>query len=333
MQVNAGRIVIAILSCIFVSTICQAQLLSSDEIIKLHEEGRSSAQIIQAIQERGLGFEVTLPVLETMISKGVSQGVLEVLLGNDPGRSHSKPVGISMNKPPRAGVTVFTDPPGLNLTIDGKPQGVTPYLSNKLSRGTHLFKVSHPLFFARQEEVSFDGEKPLELNWQMEPREPIIRLNVKIDRGTSNQPWSWIVRPRSQCPGCQVDAEFKAWKSVTRTGEAIFLLTDDAKRRFRGDATGCLELNIWEGEVRRDLPIRRLPPPIAKYYITDIQIDGIRTVDISIDIRVKELSKENLEISLAGDSGYLIKAELGPDAKSDAKRHEELIETLDGLVQ
>ncbi|HPQ41172.1 MAG TPA: PEGA domain-containing protein [bacterium] len=307
--------------------------LMPDEIITMHRNGRSDTQIITEIQSRGINFEVNLPVLERMIQAGVSQAVLEVLLGYDPSRRIQQKTTMRFSGPTAPGVAVITQPPGLNLFIDGKEVGVTPSLSNKLKPGKHVIRVDHPLYFSRQEEINFDGENDIVLNWLLEPREPVIRVSVSIERGDSSEPWSWIIRPRSQCPGCDVSLELKPWKPMASAGEAVFLLDDASKRLFRGNGTACLELNIWRGEVRRDLPLRRLPPPTVRYFITDVRIDGIQTVDLAVDVEIKQLNVMDPEVNLKGMTGYLIQSELSSEEKQKKKTYEEMIETLDGVIQ
>ncbi|MCD4655415.1 PEGA domain-containing protein, partial [bacterium] len=314
---------LAVFMLFCISSVGKAAGLMPDDIITMHENGKSVNQIVTEIQNQGIDFDVNLQVLEQLIQKGVSQEVLEVLLGdNSPvAKNPKKPIVFSGSTQP--GIAVITDPPGLSLEIDGHDHGITPSLSNKIVPGKHTIKVAHPLFFTRQEKIQFDGENFIVLNWKMEPREPIVRIAVNIKRGNSKEPWSWIIRPRGYCPGCEVNLKFQAWKATSRAGEAVFLLTEEAKRLFRGTGIGCLEMNIWKGEVRRDLPLRALPPPMIRYFITDIQVNGINTIDIRLDIEVRELNATNPDVKMIGDSGFLIKAELDPEDKKKKKTYED----------
>ncbi|MBN1296645.1 PEGA domain-containing protein [bacterium] len=311
----------------------QAAGLMPDDIVAMHRQGFDERRIVSEIQAKGIDFEVNLPVMERFIREGISQGVLEVLFGYDPHRRMDRRETISLSGPAQSGVAVLTQPPGLNVSIDGQDHGVTPSLSNKLKHGKHVIRVEHPLFFTRQEEIDFDGSKDIILNWKMEPREPLIRVAVNIEKDNVNEPWSWIIRPRNFCPGCDVTVKLEPWKSMANAGEAVFLLSEETKRLFRGTGTGCLELNIWQGEVRRDMPLRRLPTPTARYYLSDIRIEGIEIVDISIDVTVRELNPSDPEVAFKGDSGYLIQAESGTGEEKKQKTYEEIIETLDGVIQ
>ncbi len=311
-------------------TQAQSSKLMPGDIIRLHQDGVSSDGIIERIKSAGIGFEVTLPIMEEMMQKGISQGVLEVMLGHDMSRRSPNPIPVQSG-PTQAGITISTDPPGLTLTIDGQNQGVTPSLSNKIKKGKHTIKVEHPLFFTRQEEIEFDGANDVYLRWKLEPREPIIRVSVNLDRGKNEAPWSWIIRPRNRCPGCDVNMELQPWQPIAHSGEAIFLLNEVSKRSFRGDGVTCLELNIWQDEVRRDLPIRNLPPPDLRYYITDIRIGRIEMIDVTINIRVKDLDKANPEVTMQGISGYLMTIDEFSSETPVPASYDSILETLDGV--
>jgi hypothetical protein len=303
-------ILICFFGTVFVAAAENSQLMP-DDIIKMHKSGLSSEQIVSQILKRDIGFDVNLPVLEKLVNNGISSGVIEVLMGRN--QSVAKPSREFFPAGPRQpGITIVTDPPGLDLYIDGKSHGVTPGLSNKLSKGKHILKVEHPLFFARQEEINFDGENDIYLRWKMEPREPVVRVDVNIDRARQDEAWSWIVRPRNQCPGCDVTLQLTPWRSVAISGQAVFLLNDETKRLFRGSGTACVELNLWRGEIRRDLPIRHLPVPTLRYFISDIRINGIELVDVTVNIRIKEIDQALPDVSLVSDTGFLIPADQAP---------------------
>jgi len=338
-MITFGRMIQIFVLILFVlPSVSNATGLMPDDIVKMQESGKSVDHIIEAIKTNGVAFEVDKKILEQMIQNGVEQKVLAVLINSTPipatpGASSSLKHSISFSASTQPGIAIITDPPGLLLQIDGIDHGETPSFSNKIEAGKHIIKVSHPLFFLRQEEIQFDGKESVVINWQMEPREPLIRVNVNIKRGNSKEPWSWIIRPRGHCPGCEVNVKFQAWKSTTNGGEAVFLLADESKRLFRGNGIGCLEFNMWKGEIRRDLPLRKLPPPLVQYFLTDIRIDGIKTIDIRLDIEVRELNPMNPEVKMVGDTGYLIQAELSAETKQKRKTYEEMIETLDGVIQ
>lgn len=279
--------------------------LMPEDVVEMHKKGMSSEQIVNQIVKHGIGFEVTLPVLEDLISNGISDGVIVVLMGQSPAKS--TPVRSYIPAGPRQpGVTILTEPSGLDLYIDGKQQGVTPGLFNMLKKGRHLIKVEHPLFFTRQEEIEFDGLNDVYLKWKMEPREPIVRVHINVDKAKGDEAWSWIIRPRSQCPGCEVNLNLVPWQTLVKSGEAVFLLDDQAKRQFRGSGVACLELNLWQGEVRRDLPLRHLPLPTLRYYISNIEINGIELVDLAVNVRIKEIEQAAPEVSMIGDTGFLL---------------------------
>lgn len=315
MRIIAEMYLSVLLICVvgtFSTAFAENSRLMPEDIITMHRNGLSSEQIVNQILKRDIGFEVNLTVLEKLINNGISSGVIEVLMGrNQPGEKTSRPYFAPGPRQP--GITVVTDPPGLDLYIDGSSHGVTPGLSNKLTKGKHVMKVDHPLFFTRQEEIEFDGENDMYLRWKMEPREPIVRVDVNIDRARQDEAWSWIVRPRNQCPGCDVSLKLTPWRSVAISGEAVFLLDDESKRLFRGSGTACVELNLWRGEVRRDLPIRRLPAPTLRYYISDIRINGIELVDLTINVRIKEIDQALPDVWLVSETGFLIPADQTPE--------------------
>ncbi|MBN1880336.1 PEGA domain-containing protein [bacterium] len=314
MRINLSVVcsVLIFLSASIIGSYADPGQLMSADIIKMHEDGIPSSEIVDSIRTRGLGFAVTLPILEDMIKHGIEQGVLEVLLGHDLSRQvKTLDPSRAQTIPKQPGITISSDPSGLSLFVDGQSFGVTPSLSNKIKPGKHIIKIEHPLFFTRQEEIDFDGINDIYLRWELEPREPIVRVGVNLDRGSDTRPWSWIIRPRSQCPGCKVDLQLQPWQPIARGGEAIFLLDENSKRYFHGSGVTCLEINIWQDEVRRDLPIRQLPPPDLQYFISDIRIDRIEMIDIAINIRIKELDPLHPEIVLQGDSGYLIELNEG----------------------
>lgn len=279
--------------------------LTSDQIINMHNNNRDSKYIIDQIIERGISFQTSSAVLIEMINEGVPDSVIEVLLSQDRTRSRQS-ARFTHAGPTQAGITIITEPPGLSLFINQQSQGVTPAFSNTLEKGNHLVKVEHPLFFTRQEEIRFDGENSVVLRWKMEPREPVIRVNVRIERSPQNEPWSWIIRPRNHCPGSDVTLQLKSWETYTRTGDAIFLLEDEAKRFFRGSGVACLELNLWRGEVRRDLPLRRLPTPSFRYFIPDIRINGIELIDLDIVIDLKNIEQAIPDVKLEGKTGFVM---------------------------
>lgn len=320
MWVNNKHLVFIVMICSLTIHVSIGKTLSKlipEDIIEMQKSGMSSEQIVNQIVKHGIDFEVTLPVLENLVSNGVSDGIIVVLMGQDSSRSapvkNYIPAG---HKQP--GVTILTDPSGLELYIDGKQQGVTPGLFNMLKKGRHLIKVEHPLFFTRQEEIDFDGANDIYLKWKMEPREPVVRVHLNVDGVKVDEAWSWIIRTRSQCPGCDANLNLVPWQTRVKSGEAIFLLDDQTKRQFRGSGVACLELNLWQGEVRRDMPLRHLPPPTLRYYISDIQINGIELVDLTVNIRLKEIEQAAPDINLVSSTGFLIMA---GDQKPDEREY------------
>jgi hypothetical protein len=285
--------------------LAESSRLKQENIVDMHKNGRNSEYIIEQIVRRGIDFETTSAVLIEMVNEGVSGSVIEVLLGQDRTR-YRESIRFSESGPAQPGLTIITDPPGLSLFINEKSQGVTPGFSNTLTKGKHIIKVEHPLFFTRQEEIDFDGQDNVVLRWRMEPREPVIRVGIGIERAPDDEPWSWILRPRNHCPGCNVTLELQSWKAFARAGEAIFVLTDEARRFFKGTGVTCLEMNLWRGEVRRDLPFRRLPPPTLRYFISDIRINGIELVDIDVNVNLKSIEHAIPDVTLDGDTGFLI---------------------------
>ena len=55
--------------------------LSPDEIIKMCSSGISEQDVIFQIRSRGIGFEFNLPVMQRFVEKGVSTGILQVIMG------------------------------------------------------------------------------------------------------------------------------------------------------------------------------------------------------------------------------------------------------------
>lgn len=309
----------------------QSGTLTQTEIIKMNRDGVSEDVIVRKIQQDGLAFAVTVPVMEEMIKEGISQGVLEVLLGYDSTRMirTSNP---TLSGPRQPGITVTTNPPGLTVFIDGQNYGVSPSFTNKIKNGKHIIRVEHPLFFSRQEEIEFDGSNDLFLKWVLEPREPIVRVSVNLEQAAEKQPWSWIIRPRSHCPACDVDLQLQPWNPIAHGGEATFLLDEASKKIFHGSGVTCLELNLWHDEVRRDLPLRQLPPPNFRFYITDVRISGIGMIDLTINVRINEFDPLNPEVTLKGDTGYLIAIDKTKSVTPQNTNDRSPLETLDGLI-
>ena len=282
--------------------------MMTKDIISLCATGKPEGEIIAILQTRGIGFEVNLPVMQKLVDGGVSPGVIETVLSLSSKNKSSANTVFQPSSPVNPGLTLVTDPPGMQIFIDDIALGVTPYMSNKIKKGEHRVRAVNPLFFTREETINLKSDS-IYLNWSMEPREPILRAKVHVYSEEDELSWSWIIRPRENCPD-PVSLDFTALDTADNLKEeAVFVLSDDVKRTFQGQGSTCLELFLWRGQIRNDLPIHRLPPFTARYFISGIQINGIQNLEFNISVEVKGLDPLNPIVKMDSSTGYLIKAE------------------------
>jgi len=282
--------------------------LTPEEIIDFCVSGMAESEIISQIQIRGIGFEVNLPVMQRFIEKGVSPGIIEVILGNSPSTSYDEKLVFTSLSEASSSLFVVTDPPGIKIFIDGLERGVTPFLSNKIDEGKHMVRAEYPLFFTREQEVEIHSGKDIDLVWTMTPREPLIRIRVQVSGTDEKVPWTWIIRPRENCPD-PVSLKLRPWVLGAKKSEAIFVLSNESKRLYRGSGQACLEVFFWRGKIRKDLDLKKLPPCTARYFISDIQIQGIRSFDMTLNVHVIELDPDHPEITLDSSTGRFIATE------------------------
>lgn len=307
--------------------------MTPDDIIEICSEGKSNSDIISEIQNRGIGFEVNLSVMQKLIDNGVSPGILEVVLSVSNRKTPKYGVSYAPSQLTNPGLTIVTNPPGMTIYIDDEKVGITPYMSNKLALGKHTIRAMHPLFFPKIKEIELQGSQSAYEVWDMEPREPIIRVRVQVTSPDEDYPWSWIVRSREQCPD-EVTLSLAPWKDAFgKQEEAVFILSDDNKRIFKGSGSTCLELFLWRGEVRRDLPIRELPPCTARYFISNIRIKGMEIVDILVKVEVDKIDPTQPKVTLETTSGYLIETQDKTAPTDPQTLRNETLEKLDTLLK
>ncbi len=305
--------------------------LSPDDIISLCNQGTAESKMVSIIHTRGIGFEMDLPVMQKLLNGNVSSGIIQVLMGLS-NSSEKQPVSKQFLPEAVPGISLSTDPPGFSVVVDGIEMGVTPFYSNKLTRGKHLLTVEHPLFFSRQEEVDLSGKKGVALNWKMEAREPLILVNVQVSSKEKDYPWSWIIRPRDNCPGTTT-VKLVPWQTISNNSEAIFIFSDESKRVYRGSGKACLEVLLWRGEIRKDLPIHDLPPSNARYFISDITFTGMESIDMDLLIQVDELDPLHPKVTLESDNGTLTSTRESVSKQSAESKKDRALENIDLILK
>ncbi len=309
---------------------CNAQdPLMPDDVINLCGAGKPDREVITILQSRGINFEVNLPVIQRFVENGISPGIIQVIMGlSNPEKPSTTFRSYSGKAQPT--LALYSEPDGLRIFVDGVGMGVTPFLSNKLKPGKHMIRVEHPLFFTRDEMVTLSGEESVVLNWHMEPREPVIRIQVNLDAKSGADAWTWIIRPRNRCPD-DVSVNLKPWRFGAGENEALFVLDDDSKKLYKSFGTCCLEVFLWRGEMRKDIPVRDLPPCTARYLISNIQIMGIQAIPMTLKIIVQKMDPNNPDLVLESDTGYLVDTGDRAPAISSGEKRDLLLEDLDQL--
>jgi hypothetical protein len=280
-------------------------LLTPDSIIELCASGKKEDQIISEIKQKGINFDVNVPVLQKLVDGGVSPSIIEVVLSCSSSAKSESPKLFFSSQEAKPGLTLVTRPPGMTVFIDNTESGVTPFMSNKIKPGRHLIRVEHPLFFAKESgfEMAVD---PVYLEWDMEAREPIVRLSFNVFSDEDQLPWSWVVRPRENCPD-DVSLGLSPWtKDLVQNTQSIFILSESSKRTFSGHGSACLEVYLWHGRMRSDLPLHQLPPCTTRFYVSNISIDGLCTIDLNLKIQVPTYDPSQPVITLDGENGRLV---------------------------
>ncbi len=338
MRIKFFQRTLVILSiAVFVFSVCtakeaqkQGNALSPEDIVALCRSGTSESSIISTLQDRGVNFEMNVPVMQKLVDGGVSPGIIEVIL------SLSGTKGKAVSVIPQntiAGLTLVTDPPGMKITIDGAEKGVTPFFSNKLKHEKHIVRVAHPLFFMHEEEIDLTDGKPVYLDWEMKPREPIIRVKCDVKSEKDTKPWSWIIRPRKNCPGGS-SLELIPWKEPGADSmQAVFILSDDFKRIYSGHGSACLEVFLWRGKIRDDLPLERLPPSTVRLFISNIVVNGIENIDLTLKIDVPQYDPNQPRISLEGDTGNLVLTKDKAQPESPETLQDDVLKKLDMMLE
>lgn len=327
---NDGVSVVAIASLICLCGISHAaDPLMPEDIIALCGVGQSDIEVISVLQSRGINFDVNLSVIQKFVESGVSPGIIQVVMGlSNPEKKAS--TRRTFTGKTQASLALYSDPDALNVFIDGVGMGVTPLLSNKLKPGKHMIRVEHPLFFTREEMIDFTGEESIVLDWAMEPREPVIRINVKLEAKNDDYAWTWIIRPRSRCPD-DVTLNLKPWRFGAAENEALFVLDDDSKKLYKSFGKCCLEVFLWRGEMRKDIPIRDLPPCTARYLISNIEFMGIQSVQMTLKIKVDKMDPTNPELILDSDTGILVDTGDRVPGRTQHGKRDLLLDDLDQL--
>ncbi len=336
MRINTSKTLISmIIAVVLFAHFAMAQQLIKlmpDDIVNLCASGKSNEELIDVIQNRGLAFEVNLPVMQRLIDAGVPPEILQVILSVSSHGPDRLDYNFRQNLPAvKSGLSLSTSPHGMTVYIDGIKLGVTPFFSNKLEHGEHHVRVEHPMFFPREVTIEIDGRKLHDFNWEMEPREPIIHLKLSVE-GEEEMPWSWIVRPRETCSVIPT-LKLEAFQFHHSSDEAYFKLDEESKKVFRGGGNACLEVFLWRGEVRRDMSIRDLPPCTARYYITDIRINKISYIELNLKVSVRKIDPLHPTVALESDTGNLVEtADKVPEA-APYELKDRLLEDLDLILQ
>ena len=301
--------------------------LSVDELVTLASSGKTDDFIISQLQKRGVDFEANVAVVQRLVDAGMSPGALQVMLSvsgrnKQPGGTVIIPSGPSV-----PGLTVSTEPSGMDVYLNGQIQGLTPYFSNKLEPAKYIVRVQHPLFITQEKTIEFKGDTSVFVNWEMEPVEPIVRFDIELESDGEDYPWSWVIRPKQNCPD-PVDLLFEPAPQHSSSGNAIFTLNPDSKATYQGTGSTCFELFLWRGKIRTDLSVKDLPPPVARYLISAVQIRGIRYIDLTIKITVNRIDPLHPDVTMDSTTGYLLNTEDKAPTVAPEELQKRLLETM-----
>lgn len=76
-------------------------------------------------------------------------------------------------------LTVTSTPPGLSVTIDGKPAGRTPIAASELAPGTHEVRIGDPRYYERGERVVLARGEQRTVTLAPDPREGAVRITAR----------------------------------------------------------------------------------------------------------------------------------------------------------
>gem|GEM_PF-5174163 len=301
--------------------------LSVEELISLASSGKTEEFIINELQKRGVDFEANVAVVQRLVDAGMSPGALQVMLSVS-GRNKQSPGAVFIPSGPSVpGLTVSTKPSGMDVFLNGLNQGLTPFFSNKLDPGKYIVRVQHPLFITQEKTVDFKGDTSVFINWEMEPIEPIVRFDIALEAEEEDFPWSWVIRPKQNCPD-PVDLMFEPAPQYSSSGNAVFTLNPDSKATYQGSGSSCFELFLWRGKIRTDLSVKDLPPPIARYLISAIQIRGIHYIDLNIKIVVNRIDPLHPDVTMDSTTGYLLNTEDKAPTVAPEELQKRLLDTM-----
>lgn len=310
------------------------ETLTIDAVIDLCASGKPESEIITEIRNQTLGFEMNVPVMQKLINGGVSPAIIQVLLSRAAAKTTSENNRIVFSgQPARAGLTLITDPPGMTVFIDGIRRGVTPFLSNKMEPGKHVLRVDHPFFITQEKEFEMKPDQSIFWEWTMESREPFVRVRLHVFSQDDPYPWSWVIRSRETCPE-PVSLSLVPWPGMDPDGsEAAFILSDTSKRTFTGSGSACLEVFLWRGKIRRDLPIRELPPCTSRFFISGIEFNGMNSVYIDVKLEIPQYNPTQPQITLESETGRIVETgDKSPPPDLQTLR-EQISEQVDLLLQ
>ena len=76
-------------------------------------------------------------------------------------------------------LTVTSTPPGLPVTINGKPAGRTPIEASELAPGTHEVRISDPRYYERGERVVLARGEKRTVTLAPDPREGAVQVSAR----------------------------------------------------------------------------------------------------------------------------------------------------------
>jgi hypothetical protein len=281
--------------------------MSPDDVLNLCSSGKPEVEVIKEIRSRGVDFEMNVSVMQKLLQGGISPGIIQVILSVSPGpgeKSEAKPV-VSYG-PAVPGLHITSKPSGIQVIIDGRQAGITPFLSNKVTKGKHLIRLDHPLFISQEKQVDLTMENTIALDFVLQPREPLLKLNVSTENEETEYPWAWIARARKNCPS-NPSLDLVPLTGTSENNSVIFVLSDESKQTFQSGGTACIEISFWRGRIRSDLPIQDLPPCTTQCLISEIEINGIQSIDLNVNLRVNKLDPLHPDIKLDSSTGSLIR--------------------------